>query len=34
MFCPSNRIVVASANKMDANLFETFDKSVTYKINN
>ena len=34
MLCPSNSIVVSSANKMDTNLFETFDTSFTYKINN
>ena len=31
---PSNSIVVSSANKIDTNLFETFGKSFTYKINN
>ena len=34
MLCPSNDIVVSSAHKMDTNLFETFDKSLTYKVNN
>ena len=32
--CPPNNIVVSSTNKIDPNIFETFDKSFTNKINN
>ena len=34
MLFPSNNIVVSSANKIYKNVFETFGKSLTYKINN
>ena len=33
-FCPSNNTLVSSPNKIENSKFETWEKSLTYKIKN